>query len=192
MKTLKLMSMLLLITIVAISCKKETGPTGPAGANGTNGTNGATGTANVIYSQWIGFDAAKWSAAVTEFGKTMRIYTDSTNIITQKVVDSAAVLVYFKAIGNNQTSQLPMNFYGLTAFVNQYIGFRISKGALQILLYDIDDNNDPGTFSGTPTTNAYRYIIIPGGVPMSGSKMTNQQLKAMTYQQVCNYFNISE
>jgi hypothetical protein len=189
MKTLKLISMLLIITIVAISCKKETGPAGPAGANGAAG---ATGTANVIYSQWIGFDIANWSAVVTEYGKTMRIYTDSTNAITQKVVDSAAVLVYFKSAGNSQTAQLPMNFYGLTAFVNQYIGFRVTKNALQIILYNIDDNNDPGTFTGTPSTNAYRYIIIPGGIPLSGAKKTNAELKAMTYQQVCNYLNITE
>jgi hypothetical protein len=45
---------------------------------------------------------------------------------------------------------------------------------------------------GSPTTNAYRYIIIPGGVPLSGAKKTNAELKTMTYQQICNYLNITE
>ena len=207
MKSLKFISLLLFVLIVAVSCKKETGPagangtngvngaTGPNGANGTNGVNGVTGTtgtANVIYSPWILFDDAKWSAVVNIFGKNMRIYTDSIPAITQNVVDNGVVLSYIKCVGVSNTAfALPCTFYNMMSPVNQYFGLDFSLGVMSIPFYNLDDNLDPGLLSGA-SGNYYRYIIIPGGTPVAGAKISNEELKAMNYKQVCNYLNIAE
>ena len=73
-------------------------------------------------------------------------------------------------------------------------------GAIQINFWNVENNNDPGTFTGTPGTpptgNIYRYVIIPGGVAggkttgIGGTNYNAEQLKAMPYNQVCRLFNI--
>jgi hypothetical protein len=198
MKSLKFISLLLFVLIVAVSCKKETGPAGANGTNGTNGINGVngvtgtTGTANVIYSPWILFDDAKWGALVNLWGKNMRIYTDSIPAITPSILDNGVVLVYVKVGGDLSSAYaLPWTMFNMTQSVHQYLGLKISLGAFSIPFYNLDDNLDPGTISGS-YGNAYRYIIIPGGTPVAGAKISNEELKAMNYIQACNYLNIAE
>jgi hypothetical protein len=183
----KLISMLLLITVVAISCKKETGPTGPTGPQGPAGP---AGTANVIYSPWIGFDAANWSAtAIIEWGRNTRFYYDSIPEITQNILDQGAVMVFFKAAGIPEPQPLPLLTFNLSIAVNQYLNFRLNPGLMTITFFDVDDTDDPGIFSGTPSTNAYRYIIIPGGVPASNGA---KNLKTLSYNELCTTLNIPE
>lgn len=186
MKTLKKIFLLLIIVAMATSCKKETGPEGPAGPAGAQGT---TGTANVIYSEWIGFDILNWSGVIDEYGKATRHYYDSIPEITQNILDHGTVIVYFRCMGTPEPQPLPMIFYNLSQPVNQYMTFRLNEGLLTIVFSNLDDLLDPDTFAGTPSTNAYRYIIIPGGVTAS---MTSNNFKNMSYEQVCSTLNISK
>lgn len=179
--------MILLIGIIAVSCKKETGPAGATGATG------ATGTANVIYSPWTGFDAALWKPTINEYGRTIRFYPAVANDLTQNIIDQGTVMVYAKFVGIPTPMALPITVYDVG---NKYIGFRLEPDTINIAYYDLDDTNDPGTFSGTASENAYRYIIIPGGTPSKSpaknSEISSEQLKAMSYKQVCSHFNIPE
>ncbi|MCK9612504.1 MAG: hypothetical protein PHR81_03205 [Bacteroidales bacterium] len=182
MKKIKLFALLLVLLTVASSCKKEEGPAGPQGPEGP------AGTANVIYSDWIGFQATSWSeTAITEFGKTMRHYYDTVPEITQNIVDKGLVMVYIKSAGTPEAQPLPMTIYGLTQFVNQFMTFRLSNNLLTIIFFNIDNNDDPGSFAGDPSTNAYRYIIIPGGISAS---MAN--FNQMSYQEICKKLNIEK
>lgn len=221
MRKFRLLSLLALsIAFIAVSCTKE-GPEGPAGATGAQGPTGATGptgptgpqgptgpagptgptgpqgpigTANVIYSPWTDFVAGTWGAAVNEFGKTVRNYGAAAPGVTASIITSGVVLVYWRDAGLPNPQQMPSISYNITQPVNQYLGFALLTGQIQIKFFNIDNTNDPGTFSGAG--NSYRYIIIPGGVAggrtanVGGTNYTAEQLKAMPYSQVCNLFHI--
>lgn len=214
MRKFRLLSLLALaITFLAVSCTKE-GPEGPAGATGPQGptgtgATGATGaqgpqgpagpvgppgTANVIYSVWTDFVLATWAAPVSEFGKTVRNYPAAAPGVTAGIITTGVVLVYWRDIGLPNPQQMPSISYNITQPVNQYLGFALLVGQIQIKFFNIDNTNDPGTFSGPG--NSYRYILIPGSVlggrsaGVGGTNYTAEQVRAMPYAEVCRLFNI--
>lgn len=225
MRKFQFLSLLALaITFLAVSCTKEgpegpagatgaqgptgatgaagptgpTGPTGPAGPTGPTGPQGPAGTANVIYSAWTDFVSATWLPAAVEFGKTVRNYPAAAPGVTTSVINTGVVLVYWRDVGLPNPQQMPSISYNITQPVNQYLGFELLTGTIRIKFFNIDNTNDPGTFSGSG--NSYRYVIIPGGVAggrsaekaceIKGQIYTESQLKGMSYQQVCSLLNI--
>jgi hypothetical protein len=54
----------------------------------------------------------------------------------------------------------------------------------------------PNTTVTPSATNEFRYVIIPGSVlggrsaTIGGTKYTESEIRAMSYQQVCRLFNI--
>ncbi|MEO6612050.1 MAG: hypothetical protein ABIT05_08015 [Chitinophagaceae bacterium] len=233
MRKFRLLSLLLVtIAFLAVNCTKEgpegpagaagpqgpagtpgtTGPAGPAGPAGPTGPAGATGatgpagTANVIYSPWTPFTAPNWSATTVDiFGKTARRYTAAAPGITATMLSQGTILVYFQGGGSPGTVRiLPYTTFNFTQPVNQVIEPSFVVGSILINFYNISDNNDPGTFTGTagtpPTGNIYRYILIPGGVAggrgtspgVGGSGYTEAQLKAMPYSEVCRIFSVRQ
>ena len=235
MRKFKLLSLLALaITFLAVSCTKEgpegpvgasgpqgptgqtgpigpigpAGPTGPAGPQGPVGPQGPAGTANVIYSPWTPFLAPNWSAStVNLFGKVARQYTAAAPGITASIMSQGVVLVYFQGGGSNGTNRiLPYISYNFTQPVNQEIEPSFVVGSILINFFNLDNNNDPGTFTGVAgppvSGNMYRYVIIPGVVAggrsaekaaeINGQVYTESQLKAMSYQQVCQLLRIPQ
>lgn len=222
MRKFRLLSLLLLaIAFIAVNCTKEgpegpagatgpqgptgatgatgpTGPTGPAGPAGPTGPTGPAGTANVIYSPWTDFVTANWAAAVNEFGKMVRNYPAAAPGVTASIITSGVVIVYWRDIGLPNPQQMPSISYNITQAVNQYLGFALLPGQIQIKFFNIDNTNDPGTFGGPG--NSYRYIIIPGSVAggrsaekateIRGQVYTETQLKAMSYAQICSLLRI--
>ncbi len=183
------------------SCSKK-GPEGPQGTQGnagapgpvgSPGTKGDPGTANVIYSAWTAFNGANWQAAVNEYGKSVRYYPITATAITNDVLNNGVVLIYMRVTGNGiGPTLLPQTFYGFTQFVNQYIGFNLSTSQIKIKFFNIDNNNDPGTFGSFVE---YRYVIIPGGVTTTTSasiKDQSQQPDCKDYNAVKAYFNLPE
>ena len=229
MRKFKLLSLLAFaLVFIAISCTKEgpegpagatgpqgptgiggpagptgpAGPSGPAGPTGPTGPQGPAGTANVIYSPWTAFTDPNWSASTVDiFGKTARRYTAAAPGITATILSQGTVLVYFQGGGSPGTVRiLPYTTFNFTHTVTQVIEPSLVTGAIQINFWNVENNNDPGTFTGTPGTpptgNIYRYVIIPGGVAggkttgIGGTNYNAEQLKAMPYNQVCRLFNI--
>ncbi len=223
MRKFRLLSLLLLaIAFIVVDCTKE-GPEGPAGATGPQGPTGGTGatgptgpagptgpigpigpagpqgpagTANVIYSAWTDFVLATWGAPVVEFGKTVRNYPAAAPGVTAAIISSGVVLVYWRDVGLPNPQQMPSISYNITQAVNQYLGFALLVGQIQIKFFNIDNTLDPGTFGGAG--NSYRYILIPGGVlggrsanPTIGNTgYTEAQLRALPYEKICRLFNI--
>lgn len=236
MRKFRLLSLLLLAAVfIFVNCTKEgpegpvgaTGAQGPAGANGPAGAagpqgltgpagpagpigpQGPAGTANVIYSPWTAFTAPNWSAAIDVFGKTTRRYTAAAPGITATMLSQGTILVYMQgggAVGTVRT--LPFTTFNFTQAVNQHLEPSFVAGEIRINFFNLDNNNDPGTFTGTvgtpPTGNIYRYILIPGGVAggrggntekmaeIKGQLYTESQLKAMSYDQLCDLLNIPQ
>ena len=208
MKTSKLFLFLFCTAVFFISCQKDgpagnagttgpAGPAGPAGANGTNGTNGstgatgatgATGTANVIYSVW--FTSGTW----TNTGTPNAFFTKAAPGITQIIIDRGVVLAYAK-LSSDGSNVRPLPATPGTTIFNYFIA---GVGNLQFTNSKLDGSN-----VNPSATNQFRYVIIPGGVAgrgnstekmaeLDGLLYTENQLKAMSYSQVCSLLKIAE
>jgi hypothetical protein len=137
----------LILALVLPSCSKTgpagaTGPQGPAGAQGQQGPKGDTGTANVIFSEWTG-------------GFSGNSATWQVPIITQRYLDSAAILVFIEEA--TYVFQLPYdNANGSGFWVNDLI----NVGAIYLYCDNGDNLNE----------FKFRYMIIPGGVAATDIK----------------------
>jgi hypothetical protein len=149
-----------MFVLVLLGCSKQgpagaagpQGPQGPTGPTGPGGSKGDTGTANVIYSQWdTSFSGTSAEWVVPE--------------LTQSIIDSGVVLVYFKAGGLvYQLNYVQETFYFLYYTAPGYI-YMVTSGNL----------------ANQPT----RYILIPGGVP-SGNSIPKD------YKLLCQQYNIPD
>lgn len=202
MKTIKVIgSMLALSVVIALGAcsaedgqdgaigpqgpQGEQGPQGPQGDQGDQGEQGETGTANVIYSDWIDSELDN-NIIATGAG-----FDIDAPDLTQEIIDEGVVLVFGRnipGIGSPDVFQLPFitgsNFYS----------FRVEDAeVLRITVASID-----GTSVGSPFFEDYRYVIIPGGQPATGTGPggigTSRELDftKMTYDEIVELFNISE
>lgn len=160
MKKLTKILMVALIVIMA-SCSKE-GPQGPAGTNGN---------ANVQYSDWMAVPS--W----TGYGTATATYDWTTPAITQAILDSAAILIYYRYGTETQYKILP-HFESVTkVFTGNFLVGHI------LLKYQ---NIDGGTVTPSADQNKFRYMIIPGNTHLRLKKPLIQ----MTYEEVCSLYNI--
>jgi hypothetical protein len=160
--------------LVFISCKNET-VQGPAGQDGLDGKD-----ATVYFSEW--FTPSDW------FGTSGDWYFDaSAPDLTKDIVESGVVLAYVWLAGDiyNGTSVRPLPAYALDAnwsfLIHQY-------GSIE---FTSDMFSKPLT-----TGNKFRFIAIPGNLETLKSaslkSISENELRKMTYQEVCKFFNISE
>lgn len=160
----------LFVMVLAMACTKE-GPQGPAGANGINGTNGMNGNANVQYSDWM--TAGTWLG----YDSPSAYYTWNTPAITQAVLDSANIVVFWSYMGISRYNMLPY-FYSNGMFISA----DYSVGKITLWFKSINGTN----VTPTPNMNKFRYMIIPGNSHLRLKKPLNQ----MAYDEVCELYNI--
>jgi hypothetical protein len=142
-------------------------------SNGSPGATGAKGTANVMYSSW--------SSLAMTYNTTDSAYEQTivANAITQPILDSGMVLCYIKYSGSsNQVQVENANAYMETVF-------GLNSIALYSYVYD---------FTGI----SFRYIVVPGGVPITGRTAytpgniqgyTRAQWNAMPYEKAIAIIN---
>jgi len=170
--TFKTIFLLAAISLLSITgCQKE-GPQGPAGLNGQN--------AEVYYSEW--FSPVSWSGTYGDW-----FFEASAPDLTQDIVEGGVVLAYAwldgDVFGGNSMRPLPAYAVGANW------GFLIHQYGSIVFTTDM---------IGTPatSTNKFRFIAIPGTVPAakSGTKgyRSAQELRSMSYKQVCKLYNIPE
>jgi hypothetical protein len=130
-----------IIIVAIISCKGpqgEVGPQGTQGSQGIQGNAGPIGTANVIYSEWTNItftgSGSSWQAKI------------SAPKITQEILDKGLVKTYFKLDKN--VYELPLASGGLS-----YLYQSISIGNINLLSNSKWSSEIP-----------WRYVIIPGGI----------------------------
>lgn len=164
----------LLAAIWALSltgCQKE-GPQGPAGINGLNAT--------VYYSEW--FSPTSWSGSSEDW-----YFAADAPELTQDIVEGGVVLAYAWLADDlyGGSSMRPLPAYAVGAnwsfLIHQY-------GSIE---FTTDMIAAPAT-SG----NKFRFIAIPGTIPASKSGTpgyrSKQELRNMSYKEVCKLFNIPE
>jgi hypothetical protein len=167
--------------------KGDPGEKGDKGDPGEKGDPGDPGTANVIYSDWVGFESATWSNPFNFFGQNRRTYPIAETAITDDILNRGMVAVYVRFGGSSTTIQpLPIT-QALTLIKAQTLGYELKKGEISLFYFNRDDTNDPGRIG---PGNAYRYVIIPGGTPNSGGRMANIDLS--DYEAVKKYYNLPD
>jgi len=157
--------------LVLTGCKNE-GVQGPAGLNGQDAT--------VYYSEW--FTPSEWS------GNSGDWYFDaSAPDLTQDIVENGVVLAYVWLAGDlyNATSVRPLPAYAVGAnwsfLIHEYKSIEFTSDMI----------SKPLT-----TGNQFRFIAIPGTISALKSASLNtkseQELRSMSYKEVCKLFNIHE
>jgi hypothetical protein len=180
------------------------GPQGPGGSTGAQGPQGPAGTAaNVIYSSWATVASLTTTipvadSAFADFGTCKRWYRAAPSLSTG-VLDNGVVLSYWRVsnpaiIYSTIPYQFPVStqtyYLGALSQVNRIIYFTSIFGA----------------GSGwTPNSGAeLRYVIIPGSIAggrgvnsgkiaeINGHTYTENELRAMSYSQICRLLHIAE
>ena len=173
------------------------GPTGPAGPTGPTGPQGPPGTANVIYSAWltVANSAAVIDSPFADFGTCKRWYRSAPSV-TAAILDNGLVISYWR----------------VTTIIYSVVPYLFPVGAQTYYLGSIPVATNGATPGGkiiyftsifgagagwTPNSGAEtRYIAIPGVVAggrsagIGGTNYTADQVKAMSYEQVCQVFHI--
>lgn len=142
--------------------KGDKGDTGEQGPKGDKGDQGDPGTANVLYSAWISFISADWTAPSNFFGQNRRRYPINEVAVNSDIINQGMVALYVRFGGTTSTIQpLPIE-QAITQNKIQYLGYNLRNGGVDLFFYNKDDTLDPGTIG---SGNSFRYVIIPGGTP---------------------------
>lgn len=128
-----------MLFVGVVSCTKQ-GPAGPKGPAGDTGQAGPAGNAKVIISAWTG----GFSGAFAQW---------QVPAITSGVLDSSAILVYWRPGVGMDMVQLP--FASNSGFV---VTDDINVGVIDLYC-------SPG---GSLSQDSFRYVIIPQGVAGTG------------------------
>jgi hypothetical protein len=177
------------------------GPTGPAGPTGPTGPQGPPGTANVIYSSWatvaslVTANGAIIDSSFADFG-TCKRWLRIAPSLTQAVLDQGLVLSYHRvgAPPSQILSTIPYQFpVGAQIY---YLGAlpTVQAGVGKIFYFTSIFGAGAGWNINTGAES--RYVIIPGVVGggrssgFGGTSYTSDEIKAMSYEQVCSLFDI--
>lgn len=183
MKILKSLFAILLVAFFAFSCSNEDGKDGVDGMDGVDGIDGAPGnpgTANVIYSAWLTAPAA---TAETIDGTSGLSTSINVPQLSADILSKGTILVYMSFGGG--TYMLPY-----TSTAGGSVNTITAISSLQkIKIFRFKHIGD-GTTVSLSTSLSWRYILIPGGVQAATSRIAKPDYSAMSYEEVCAYFNI--
>ena len=173
-RTIKLIYLFVaLSSIILVSCGED----GQDGLDGLDGRDGQDAT--VYYSEW--FSPAEWSGQSGDW-----YFEANAPDLTEDIVEEGVILAYVWLDGDlyDATSLRPLPAYAVGAnwsfLIHQY-------GSIE---FTCDMINLPATDG-----NLFRFIAIPGTVPALKSvstRISEQELRNMSYQEVCRLFNIPE
>ena len=174
---MKINSIYLIIVFTTLffsGCKDEAiqGPVGPAGQDGLDAT--------VYYSEW--FSPTEWS------GESGDWYFDaSAPDLKEDIVENGLILAY---VWLSDDLYEGMAVRPLPAYA---VGANWS-----FLIPDYESIEFTCDMITRPLSseNKFRFIAIPGTIPAlksaSSKNKKEQELRSMTYQEVCKLFNIPE
>ncbi len=163
-------------TIGFTGCNPE-GTQGPAGLDGLDGLDGQNAT--VYYSEW--FSPSDWSGTSGDW-----YFDASAPDLTEDIVEGGVILAYIW-LGDDLyegTAVRPLPAYAVGAnwsFLIQEYG-------------NIEFTSDM-ILKPLTSANKFRFIAIPGttiALKSASLKNDRQELKNMSYQEVCKLFNITE
>lgn len=178
----------LAFTVVLFTACSKDGEKGDIGETGPAGPAGPPGTANIIYSDW--FSPTAWTGTGTQFSN----FVKAAPGITDAIRTNGTILAFAQFVSDG-TNIRPLPATTINgAFLTHWSFFSNAVGSLTFTCF-----GENGSVMTPSTSNKYRYIIIPGGV-LGGRMMpdatgngigySDQELKAMTYEQLITKLNI--
>jgi len=169
---IKVIYLLAAFSFLSISGCISDGVPGPSGQDGQDAT--------VYYSEW--FTPSSWSGSSGDW-----YFDASAPDLTGNIVEGGVVLAYVWLADDlyDGTSVRPLPAYAVGAnwsyLIHQY-------GSIE---FTCDMISQPST-SG----NSFRFVAIPGTITAlksaSSTNYSKQELKNMSYHEVCQLFNIPE
>ncbi|MEO9893630.1 collagen-like protein [Aurantibacter sp.] len=158
----------------------EDGVDGEDGADGTDGADGATGTANVIYSEW--FDS-QFQENIESSSSFFEIDFPEGNT---QIMNYGVILVFGRQIVPTPPNIINALYQLPIAGKELKYNMLVINGDLIRIVILTQDGSDIGT---RDTIQQYRYVVIPGGIASSGKSISEDYTK-MSYEEICNHFNI--
>ena len=175
MKKITIYLIIVFSALLFSGCKGDMGPAGQEGLNGLNGQN-----ATVYYSEW--FTPSSWQGTSGNW-----YFNASAPDLTENIVEKGVVLGYVWLGGDiySGTTVRPLPAYAIGAnwdfLIHEY----------KSIVFTSDLSAQP-----TISDNKFRFIAIPGTIPaLKSASLKNkseQELRNMSYQEVCKLFNIPE
>jgi hypothetical protein len=164
--------LLAIFTVVASIFLSGCGKEGPPGQDGLDGN------ANVISSVW--YTPSVWAGQTGDW-----YFGVSNNAITEDIVESGVILAYCSLPGDIYSAAVrPMPCWALGAnwdfLIPDYGQIEFTSDALTI----------PGTEG-----YYFRFILIPASnflKSSSGTRVTADELRKMSYHEVCAKYGIAE
>lgn len=154
---------------------------GPAGQDGQDGQDGLSGQdATVYYSEW--FTPSTWSGSSGDW-----YFEASAPDLTEDIVEGGIVLAYVWLANDlyDGTAIRPLPAYAIGANWSYLI---YQYGTIE---FTCDMISQPLTVG-----NSFRFVAIPGNITAlksaSSPNYSEQELKNMSYHEVCILFNIPE
>lgn len=169
-KNITIYLILAFTTLLFSGCSDE----GPAGQDGSDGLNGQN--AEVYYSEW--FSPSSWSGDSGDW-----YFNASAPDLTQNIVEGGVILAYVS---------LADDIY--EAAVRPLPAFAVGAN-WDFLIPDYGSIEFTSDMGAMPLTsgNQFRFIAIPGTIPaLKSASISKQELRNMSYKEVCKLLNIPE
>jgi len=196
MKTTFFYGLMFMAALSISSCSKGEdgedglpGPQGEQGIQGEQGPQGEPGTANVMYSDWIPID---WNLQNISDYKVMLIEDER---VTEEFMENGGLLLVFLKVID------PFGATGIFQFPyfmdsNNYLDALYVKASSDdiegvAIRYFHESGSDP-LYSQYEDNVSVRYVLIPGGVDLSGKGEMQADWDKMTYEQVAERLGIVE
>ncbi|MDO6516414.1 collagen-like triple helix repeat-containing protein [Zobellia uliginosa] len=198
-----LTSMVMVFTIALASCSKDgvdgdagaqgetglQGPQGEQGPKGDKGDQGEPGTVNVMYSDWLDQD---FNYSDEASYKSMRVIEAN---LTQDFLNNGGIVLGFFRSSKNSIYQLPRVFdHGGFAIRHDFVAIHFSDmGEVRFDVNSIDDTDlSEHELTGSSIAEPqYRYVMIPGGVSLSG-RSSRPNFEKMSYEEIAAYFDLED
>ena len=199
-----------LLTILLLSGCSKTGPQGPIGTTGASGATGAAGPAGpqgpagnadvqvdtftVVNAQWAWNSQYAFQTSVSSFTEYFtRYYNASFSKITQSILNTGQVMVYFTPNTSNNTNQwapLPYQFTDGSGNFNYEFAFETNVGTVRLHFFFVQlvASATIPTLS-TYILPAYKFKIVAiSGTISTGLK--NAHVDVNDYNAVSRYLGI--
>lgn len=199
MKTTFFYGLMFMAALSISSCSKGEdgedglpGPQGEQGIQGEQGPQGEPGTANVMYSDWIPID---WNLVDSDSYKSMLI--EDERVTEEFIENGGLVLVFLKVsdtFGATGIFQFPYFMDSNNYLDALYIKITESEmGDMEgvAIRYFLESGSDP-LYREFGDNVWVRYVLIPGGVDLSGKGEMQTDWDKMTYEQVAEKLGIVE
>lgn len=168
--------------------KGDAGEQGLQGPQGEPGEQGEPGTANVMYSEWMDAD---WNFSDGTTYKAMRVQepacTDSFN-------NNGGIVLFYFRFQDNVVFQMPHTNYNDQIYKQGYPVFFSDAGEVRFSIQSTDGSalTSQESYGTAPYLLQFKYVLIPGGVPLTPSGRVNAPVDFSDYNAVKSYYNIHD